>query len=48
MRQRAYVEILTHGKFREHENSSLLSALYTSQVLNILTFAQLKHELIVL
>ena len=30
-------------------NSSLLSALQTSQVLNILTpYAQLKHELIVL
>ena len=29
-------------------NSSLLSALQTSQVLNILTYTQLKHELIVL
>ena len=37
MRQRAYVEIL-----------SLLSALQTSQVLNISKYAQLKHELIVL
>ena len=48
------------GKFGEHErgvrvaqgtakcNSSLLSALQTSQVLNILTYAQLQHELIVL
>ena len=29
-------------------NSSLLSALQTSQVLNISTYAQLQHELIVL
>ena len=29
-------------------NSSLLSALQTSQVLNISTYAQLKHEVIVL
>ena len=48
------------GKFGEHErgvrvargvaesNSSLLSALQTSQVLNISTYAQMKHELIVL
>ena len=48
------------GKFGEHErgvrvargaaecNSSLLSALQTSQVLNISTYAQLQHELIVL
>ena len=48
------------GKFGEHErgvrvaqgaaesNSSLLSALQTSQVLNISTYALLKHELIVL
>ena len=48
------------GKFGEHERgvrvargaaestSSLLSALQTSQVLNISTYAQLKHELIVL
>ena len=48
------------GKFGEHErgvrvargaaesNSSLLSALQTSQVLNISTYAQLKHEVIVL
>ena len=54
MRQRAYGE-----KFREHErgvrvargvaecNSSLLSALQTSQMLNILAYAQLTHELIV-
>ena len=46
-------------KFGEHERgergargaaegiSSLLSALQTSQVLNISTYAQLKHELIV-
>ena len=46
-------------KFGEHErdergargaaegNSSLLSTLQTSQVLNISTYAQLKHELIV-
>ena len=48
------------GKFGEHSrgvrvargaaecNSSLLSALQTSQVLNISTYAQLQHELIVL
>ena len=48
------------GKFGEHErgvrvvpeaagsNSSLLSALQTSQVLNISKYAQLKHKLIVL
>ena len=48
------------GKFGEHErgvrvargaaecNSSLLSALQTSQVLNNSTYAQLQHELIVL
>ena len=50
----------TRGKFGEHKrgvraargaaesNSSLLSALQTSQVLNISTYTQLKHELIVL
>ena len=59
MRQRAYVEILiwARGKFGEHErgvrgaaesNSRLLSALQTFQVLNISTYAQLQHELIVL
>ena len=60
MRQRAYVEILSRGEFGEHErgvrvaggaaesNSSLLSAPQTSQVLNISTYALLKHELIVL
>ena len=48
------------GKFGEHErgvrvargtakgNSSLLSALQTSQVLNISTYTQLTYELIVL
>ena len=48
------------GKFGEHErgvsvargvaesNSSHMSALQTSQVLNISTYAQMKHELIVL
>ena len=48
------------GKFGEHErgasvargvaesNSNLMSALQTSQVLNISTYAQMKHELIVL
>ena len=58
MHQRAYVEILSTRE--EHErgvrvargaaecNSSLLSALQTSQVLNISTYAQLTHELIVL
>ena len=57
MRQRAYV---ARGKFGVLErgvrvargaaesNSSLLSALQTSQVLNISTYALLKHELIVL
>ena len=41
-------------KFGQHEsaprssNSNLLSALQTSRVLNILAYAQLKHELIVL
>ena len=52
--------IWARGKFGEHErgvrvargaaesNSSLLSALQTSQVLNISTYAQLQHELIVL
>ena len=47
------------GKFGEHEkgarvprgaaecNSSLLSALQISQVLNISTYAQLTHELII-
>ena len=50
----------TRGKFGEHKrgvraargaaesNSSLLSALQTSQVLNISTYTQLKHELIIL
>ena len=42
------------GKFGEHErgaaecNSSLLSTLQTSQVLNISTYTQLRHELIAL
>ena len=48
------------GKFGEHErgvrvargaaesNSSFLSALQTSQGLNISTYAELKHEVIVL
>ena len=48
------------GKFGEHEigvrvapglaecNSSLLSALQTSQVLNISSYTLLKHELVVL
>ena len=51
---------LARGKFGEHGrgvrvardaaecNSSLLRALQTSQVLNISTYALLKHELIVL
>ena len=59
MRQRTHVEILL-GKFGEHERgvrvargtaeskSNLLSSLQTFQVLNILTYAQLKHELIIL
>ena len=47
--------VAARGKFGEHERgvrvqskSSLLSAHQTSQVLNILTYAQLKHELVVL
>ena len=60
MRQRAYVEILSMQEvWRARKrcksargaaecNSSLLSALQTSQVLNISTYAQLMHELIVL
>ena len=56
MRHRASIEILrARGKLGEHErgvsaesNSSLLNALQTSQVLNISTCTQLKHELIVL
>ena len=57
MRQRAYVEILsTQEVWRTRKrprscassNSSLLSALQTLQVLNVSTYAQLKHELIVL
>ena len=55
MRQRASIEILrAREKLGEHErgvsaesNSSLLNALQTSQVLNISTCAQLKHEPIV-
>ena len=59
MRQRTYVEILSTRDI-EHErsvrvargaaesNSSLLNALQTSQVLNISTYALVKHELIVL
>ena len=51
---------LARAKFEDHERgvrvargtvenkSSLLSALRTSQVLNISTYAQMKHELIVL
>ena len=54
MRQRTYVEILSTRevcrarKRRKSCNSNLLSALQTSEVLNISTYAQLKHELIVL
>ena len=56
VRQRASIEILrARGKLGEPErgvsaesNSSLLSALQTSQVLNNSKYAQLKHELIVL
>ena len=51
MRQRAYVEILSTREVwraRKRHTSSLLSALQTSQVLNISTYAQLTHELIVL
>ena len=47
--------VAARGKFGEHERgvrvqskSSLLSAHQTSQVLNISTYAQLKHELVVL
>ena len=60
MRQREYVEILSMREvWRARErlrvargaaesNSSLLSALQTSQGLNILTYTELKHEVIVL
>ena len=56
MRQRAYVKILSTRKFGKQEKgvrvaesySSLLSALQTSQVLNISIYALLKHEIIVL
>ena len=56
MRQSAYVEILStrevwrarSQKRLKSANSVLLSALQTSQVLNISKHAQLKHELIVL
>ena len=55
MRQHAYVKILSTRKFAKHERdvrvaesySSLLSALQTSQVLNI-SISLLKHEIIVL
>ena len=46
---RVYVEILsTQEVWRARKRRSLMSALQTSQVLNISTHAQLKHELIVL
>ena len=48
MRQRAHVEMLSTREVWRARNSSLLGALQTSQVLNILTYAQLQHELIVL
>ena len=54
MRQRAYVEILSTREVWRARNApratlaSLLSALQTSQELNISTYAQLQHELIVL
>ena len=57
IRQRAYVEMLSTRKvWRARKqrkscvssNPSLLSALKTSQGLNISTYAQLKHELIIL
>ena len=56
MRQREYVKILSTRKFGKHERgvrvaesySSLLSALQTSQVLNISIHALMKHETIVL
>ena len=55
MRQHTYVEILsTREVWRAQKrrkcgssNSSLLSAFQTSQVLNISTWALLKHEIIV-
>ena len=58
MRQRAQSRYWPRGKFGEHErgvrvargaaecNSSLLSALQTSQVLNFLTYPQRTHELL--
>ena len=52
MRQREYVEILTIliltrevWTARKRYNTSLLSALQTSQELNILTYTQLQNEL---
>ena len=60
MRQRAYVEILITREVVEHErgvrvargaaesNSSLLSAVQTSQLLNISTYARWRMNLIVL
>ena len=57
MHQRVYVEILStrevwraqkRRKSYTKSNSSLLSALQTSQVLSISTSAWLEHELIVL
>ena len=49
MCQRGYVEILiTREVWRARKRRSLMSALQTSQVLNISTHAQMQHELIVL
>ena len=53
MRQRAYVEILSKrevwtARKRRKSSSRHSNSLQTSQVLNILTYALLKYELIVL
>ena len=48
MRQRAYVEILSMLEVWRAPKRRLLIAFQTSQVLNISTYGQLKHELILL
>ena len=48
MRQRAFVEILSMLEVWRAWKRRLLIAFQTSQVLNISTYGQLKHELILL
>ena len=48
MRQCAYVEILSTLEVWRARKRQLLIALQTSEVLNISTYGQLKHELILL